>query len=410
MRLRPDLLDADSPAGIAVVQLTDDPATPASHVYMEAQVFSPDSARFVLHRSCTAHGGNRDDPNHQYLVCDVGDEYSLHPITEELGATAPSVSPDGQWLYYLVDRTEVGGGELSLKRVKLDGTERETLLVLDRGLPGGGAFPSRIYALSTISSDGRRLAAAAFLGDGRTEDAPYGLLVFDLTTAEVGLVLEGASWCNLHPQYSRSREAEASHDILVQENHGNAHDARGRITTLVGGRGGDIHVIRDDGAERRDLPWGRDGVEFCQGHQCWRGTSEWAITSTYGERGSRLVEGLAAPHAGHLGLATPGGLRNDLTRDFPEPRFCHFGCDAAGQRLLSDAGPTDDGGRLLLARLGEPGRDVVVAWQYLLNPRSSWRKEAHVHPFLFPDGRMGLFNSDESGTLQAYAVTGLGEV
>lgn len=410
MRLRPDLLDANSPEGTVVVQLTDDPAMPASHVYMEAQVFSPDSTRFVLHHSCTAHGGSREDPNHQYLVCDLTDGYSLHPITEELGATAPSVSPDGQWLYYLVDRTEVGGGQLFLKRVKLDGTERETLLVLDRGLRGTRAFPSRIYALSTISSDGCRLAAAAFLGDGQTEDAPYGLLLFDLVTGEVRLVLEGASWCNLHPQYSRAPEAEASHDILVQENHGNAHDARGRITTLVGHPGGDIHVIRDDGTNRRDLPWGRDGVEFCQGHQCWRGRSEWAITSTHGERGSRLIEGLPAPHAGHLGLATPAGVRNDLTRDLPKPQFCHFGCDAAGERLLSDAGPTDDGGRLFLARLGEPGRDAVTAWRYLLNPRSSWRKEAHVHPFLSPDGTMGFFNSDESGTLQAYAVTGLGEV
>ncbi len=410
MRPRPDLLDAESPEGIAVVQLTDDPTTPASHVYMEAQIFSPDSTRFVLHRSCTAHGGSKDDPHHQYLVCDLTDGYSLHPITDELGATAPSVSPDGQWLYYLVDRTEVGGGQLTLRRVKLDGTERETLLVLDRALPGTRALPSRIYPLSTLSSDGRRLAVAAFLGDGQTEDAPYGLLVFDLAAAAVQVVLEGPSWCNLHPQYSRSLEAEASHDILVQENHGNAHDVRGRITTLVGDPGADIHVVRDDGANLRDLPWGRDGVEFCQGHQCWRGRSEWAITSTYGERRSRLIEGLPAPHAGHIGLAIPGGIRNDLTRGFPKPQFCHFGCDAAGERLLSDSGPTDDGGRLFLAHLGAPGRDAATTWRRLLNPRSSWRKEAHVHPFLSPDGSMGFFNSDESGTLQAYLVTGLGGV
>jgi hypothetical protein len=43
---------------------------------------------------------------------------------------------------------------------------------------------------------------------------------------------------------------------------------------------------------------------------------------------------------------------------------------------------------------------------FLLNPRSSWQKGAHIHPFLSPDGMMGFFNSDESGILQAYMVRG----
>jgi len=410
MRLRPDLLDRNSPEQIAVVQLTADPDMPACHVYMEAQIFTPDSKRFVLHR-----GRGRDDPSHQYLLCDLEDGCSLHPITEELGSTAPSVSPDGRYLYYLVDRTELGGGQLSLKRVKMDGSERETLLVLDRGIPGTSYFPNRIYPLSTISSDGQRLAASAFLGDGHTEDAPYGLLIFDLTNPGVQLIMEGPSWINAHPQYCRSRDAEEAHDILIQENHGNTHDVRGRMTKIFDPElGGDIHVIRDDGTNLRDLPWGRDGLEFRQGHQCWRGRSAWAITSTYGVDGRRLIESLPVPHAGHIGLRSPGGIRNDLSRNFPEPSFCHFACDAQGQYLISDAYggehvPTD-GGRVFLARLGEPGRDAAVAWTYLLNPRSSWRADAHVHPFLSPDATMGFFNSDECGTLQAYMVTGLGDL
>jgi len=410
MRLRPDLCDSDSPEQISVLQLTADADVPASHVYMEAPVFTPDSKQFVLHRSCTAHGGSKDDPAHQYLVCDIEDGCSLRPITEELGATAPAVSPDGTYLYYLVDEAEVGGGRLLLKRVRLDGSERQTLRVLDRGIPGTRLCPSRLYPLSTISSDGQRLAVAAFLGDGVTDTAAYGLLVFDLGDVTVRLVVQGPSWCNMHPQYSHSADLEASHDIMIQENHGNSHDTQGVITKLVGGAGADIHVVRDDGTDLRDLPWGRDMTEFCQGHQCWRGRTDWGITSTSGAYGNQLIEGLAAPHAGHVGIATPGGIRNDLSRDFPEPSFCHFGCDAQGQRLIADAGPADDGGRILLARLGEPGEDALSRWTYLLNPRSSWHKEAHVHPFLSPNGTMGLFNSDESGVLQAYMVRGLGDL
>ena len=50
MKPRPDLLTKDAPNGVEVFQLTEE-AIPSCHVYMEAQVFTPDSNRFVLHRS-----------------------------------------------------------------------------------------------------------------------------------------------------------------------------------------------------------------------------------------------------------------------------------------------------------------------------------------------------------------------
>ena len=162
------------------------------------------------------------------------------------------------------------------------------------------------------------------MGDGATTGAPFGLLVFDLAADEVRLVIHSPTWCNFHPQYSRSLEAEASHDILIQENHGNVCDAQGVIQGLTGGDGADIHVIRDDGTQLRDLPWGRDGNEFCQGHQCWRGQSERAITSTSTRdpRECQLIESVAVDHVGHEGLRTPGGVRNDLSRVVDGPDFC----------------------------------------------------------------------------------------
>jgi hypothetical protein len=408
-KLRPDLLDSNSPLGLEVIQLTSEPDVPSSHLYMEAQIFTMDSKRFVLHRSATAHGSRASDPEHRYLLCDIDDGNTLHPLTQETGATAATVSPDGSWLYYFVDQTTVGGGRLTLRRVHLDGTGRETLVVIDAPLPGTRYRPSHIYPLSTISSDGRRLAVSAFLGDGKAEAAPFGLLAFDLERASVRVVLEGPSWCNLHAQYSRAKDPAQSRDILVQENHGNVTTARGETTRLTGGAGADIHVIRDDGSDFRDMPWGRNGNEQCQGHQCWRGRSAWAITSTSRRQPSedQLIEGRAAPHAGHVGSKTPGGVRNDLSRTFPSPHFYHFATDIAGKRLISDAGPYEKGGGIYLAELGEPGRDPLQNIRYLLCPRSSCTKDAHIHPFLSPDGTMAFFNSDESGILQAYMIRGL---
>jgi hypothetical protein len=407
-KLRPDLLDENSPPGLEVYQLTTEPDIPSSHLYMEAQVFTLDSKRFVLHRSAHAHGSNPRDPKHQYLLCDSTDRFSLLPLTEEMGVTGASVSPDGKFVYYFVNETEVGGGKLTLKRVKLDGTDRQTMVVVDAPLPGTKFRPSKIYPLSTISSDGRRIAISAFLGDGQTEGAPFGLLVFDVKKATVALVIHGPTWCNMHPQYCRSKDSNAAHDILIQENHGNECDAKGQIQRLTGGAGADIHVIRDDGTQFRNLPWGRDGNEFCQGHQCWRGRSTWAITSTSTRKPSeaQLIESQAVPHTDHIGLKTSGGLRNELSRTFPNPQFYHFATDLAGQRLITDAAPLNKGGRLFVAELGGPGKDGARNWRYLLSPKSSGKKEAHIHPFLSPNGKLGFFNSDESGILQAYMVRG----
>ena len=406
MKPRPDLLEEKSRKGIEVFQLTTEQDVPASHIYMEAQIFTPDSKRLIVHRAATAHGPMRTDPRHQYLRCDLDDGGSRHPLTDEPRTIAPSVSPDGKYLYYVVDESSLGGGRITLKRVGIDGAGRETIAVIDSPLPDTAFRASRVYPLSTISSDGRRLAIAAFLGDGRMDPPPYGLLVFDLQEGSVQLALHGPSWCNLHPQYCRSTDAEASHDILVQENHGNVVTPTGTLEQLVGPPGADIHVIRDDGTNFRNMPWGRDGNEHCQGHQCWRGRTAWAITSTGTRKPpeAQLIEGYAAEHAGHVGIATPGGRRNDLTRDFPNPHFYHFATDMAGRQLVSDAQPLREGGAVWIANLGRPGEDPLRDFVYLLNPKSSCKKEAHIHPFLSPDGTMAFFNSDESGILQAYMV------
>jgi hypothetical protein len=407
VKLRPDLLAPHSPKGLEVFQITTELEVPSSHIYMEAQIFTPDSKRFVLHRSSHSHGSDRHDPQHRYLLCDLENQSELIPLTDELGPTAPSLSPDGVWMYYFINQTEINGGQLILKRVSLDRSRRETLLSIDAPLPGTPYRPSQIYPISTISSDGLRLAIPAYLGDGRTPNAPWGLMVFDLVKAEVRLILEGPSWCNLHPQYCRSTDPRAAHDLLIQENHGNTCDAKGDTLQLVSGLGADIHIIRDDGTNLRDLPWGRVPEEHCQGHQCWWGNSQWAITGTSdSDRCQRLLAGRRASHTDHQGRAAPGAVRLDLSRNFPEPHFFHFGTDHLGRRLITDHGPSIPGGGLFLTHLHEAGRPQRPAFRFLLSPKTDF-KGCHIHPFLSPDGKTGFFNSNESGLLQAYMVRNL---
>lgn len=422
MRSRPDMLDENSPAGATVIQITGRD-TPSCHIYMEAQIFTPDSRRFVLRSgpSATPHGDTCSrEPDHCFLLCDIEDNCALSPLTDELGATGPSISPDGKYLYYLVDKTILGGsGAVFLKRVKLDGTDRETLMAIDNCIPGTDYRPSKFYVLSTISSDGRRFAASCFLGDGRTVGAPFGLVVFDLEAATAELILEGQAFCNMHPQYSRSLDPAACRDLLIQENHGmvvNAMCTARADVSRTDEAGADIHVIRDDGSDLRDMPWGRDGNERVQGHQCWMGRSTTAITSTstLSPRECQLIAGQAVPHAGHVGLKSPGAeeARNDLSRDFPNPRFFHFATDIAGRRLISDfhdpaERPLEDR-RLLIyvADLPQHGGGPLANTAYILTAACRGA-DNHAHPFFSPDGTKGFFNSNESGILQAYMITGI---
>jgi hypothetical protein len=112
------------------------------------------------------------------------------------------------------------------------------------------------------------------------------------------------------------------------------------------------------------------------------------------------------PHVGHEGKKVSDGIRNDLSSAIESPDFCHFATDIAGKKFISDFGPRDSGGFLYLADLPETETNPLENVRVLMNVGSTWQKTTHIHPFLSPDGRTGFFNSDESGILQAYMVTG----
>ncbi len=140
------LLADTAPPGLEVVRISDDRGV-SCHIYMEAQIFTPDSKRLIFQRSGNPHGSDINDPTHKFVICDIEDRCRLMTLTEEIGATAISISPDGKYAYYFViegfelygSNPRPKGGRLTLKRVRMDGCERETLMSFDapelRGRP-----------------------------------------------------------------------------------------------------------------------------------------------------------------------------------------------------------------------------------------------------------------------------------
>ncbi len=420
--LRNDLLDEKSPTDAIVVQLTSDKETTGVHLYMEAQVFSPDSTKIIIERGGNAHGPKRNDPNHQYLLCDLDNNYELIPLIDELNARAPSFSPDGDCIYYFIDSSNINSGHIELKKVNPDGTGRETLLVIDTPLKGASSLLSLLYPLSTISSDGRKIACSGFLGDGQHDECPWCVFVIDLETLQADIIWQDVFISNAHPQFSRSTDGNDKHNLMIQHNHGDFNKNPERPVGYVDPLGADIHIIRDNATKFQTVGLGRAYcpiIEHCQGHQCWRGRTNWIISSMYIKEQNNsdeekpvlpLIEAYPIEHTGHLGKFTPNAVRNDLTRDMHAPQFLHFSTDIEGEKLVSDYfQPVGDGNveqHIYLMQLGQIGIDPIKSFTYLLNTKSSIRKETHAHPFLSPDGKKIFFNSDESGILQAYMITG----
>lgn len=415
MKIRPDLLDKNSPPGLEVIQLHDKANLPSGHVYPHAEVFTPDSRLFLL--DCDLE--NRDlgpcEHQHRWCLCDIESNCELIPLEIEPGAKVGCISPDGRYIYYFTCDRHIEKGPLRLKRMNLDGSEPTLVATVDGPLPGSNARLVHPKSTPTMSSDGARLAQAMIMSN-----QSRGVVVFDLTRGTAQLILDEAGWSNTHLQYCRSKDAEESHDLMIQHCHAK-HVAEPPGTHQL--QDVDIHVIRDDGSNLRTLPWGRDGQEYCMGHQCWRGRSSWAITSTIthlptpenpGRTECQLIESKAVPDEGHIGRNHRYGLRNELTREFDNPQFYHFATDIGGDLLLCDYWHPDghqkhaEGRQLLyLGFLSTPGIAPAKKFTYLLNTGAASARATHAHPFLSPDGKYGFFNSDESGTPQAYMIRNL---
>jgi len=416
---RPDMLSAESPKDLRVVQISSEGAGVHAHVYMESHVFTPDSRRFVFRRILNRGEKIPINIRQDYLLCDIEDGFAIRQLTDERGAAAPAVTPDGRFMYYLLDQAPAPDqGRWVLRRVCLETLRRETLLVIDTPLPGTTCRPSFCTTLSSISSDGRRLCTSGYLGDGLHPNGPFGVIVFDLEEATAEVVLESPTLSNAHPQYCRALDSELMRDILVQENHGDQVRADGRSdrdAPRTDPLGADVHVIRDDGSRFRTMPWGRDGHERCTGHQCWRGRGASAVAGVGQSTGDvPVVEGWPVPAdlgAPHRGKETPGAKRNEVCRELTRPAFAHFAFDPTGTRFVGDSlqpgARSWANARIVIGTLpDEP--NAVLSVTYLLDTGTSFQnaQATHPHPFLSPDGAKAFFNSDVTGRPQIWMVDG----
>lgn len=415
--------DPRSPEGLKVFEI-DDCGGETGTVYPDQPSFLADRRRFVV---TTGRGRAVCDPDDGGRLRHFGHPEPPAAAPGPAAGAAPAkkrpyqVSIDGRYAYRRSDKAA-----LSIMRLDFETMREEEILFLDGLLPGTD-IPAARFSPMTFSADNRRAAGVCRLGDGRTADAPVAIVALDLERAAARPVWSDPCFINTHLRYCLSADPEASHDLLVQMNHGARTDAAGVVTAHLGppAEGGvDLHVIRDDGTGRRDLPFGRDGRESCIGHQVWRGRDSRAVVAitlqnldtSYGwadGSNQEIVAGLpaaVAADAPHRGRLTPGARRVTLSRGFPDPRFNHLSCDETGRRFAFDTFPLFDGARagMCLYTGTARGEDEPLEFRYILNSGVTLNRSNgyHAHPVMAPDGGFLLFKSRVSGQPRGYLVTG----
>ena len=405
----PEMHNIVTDANLTVVQVTTDAESEGhSPEMLNVPVsYSADGRRMVFCRKRHVFAGK---PRLEVTLCLIDRGWALLPLTCEEGVGGYALTPDGRYLYYVVDETtRQQAGRVLLKRVDLEQGRRETLMVLDGPVPGVGRPPRGGFMVgeASLSRDGRKLATSApFCTD---DESLHACLVFELDTLRVrAFVFDPGGW---RPVGHYCQHPAHADEMLIFDDHvyagfDNAGQWFSRPRDVGASR--TYHVVRDDGTLLASCPVGRVPGEGGPNHAIWRGARyEVAChmslfnTAPHWRGGLILCEPLAcAPADRDRGAAIPGARRWELTRHIRRPDCFHMAFDPSGTRMVSDTEGVHGVGETSLLYIGTIAdvRDPFLLPRYVLHPNSSQHSySTQPKPSLTPDGRWLFFRSDWLG-------------
>lgn len=334
-----------------------------SNIYCEIPYSFRDSRYFVYQRTNPALKANRTE----LMVVELG-TWKEHRLDVAATLSGCAVSPDGL-IYYL----RRDGKELTLMRADLaQGSPKEVYRRKD------GRW---VRSLGTVTSDGRYYAGGVAVDE---QNQMFGVMLLDLQKGQEAIIDRDPCIFNAHPQF----EPGQGKWLMIQHNRGGKIAADGKIERLVGPEGATLYVLSVPDGKRTELPLGKPHTTPCTGHEAWIGTTS-EIILTVSARGD------FAPEKGNLLAIGPGGAHRVVAKGYA----CgHVGATRCG-RLFS----ADDcrGTYNVVIGSTQTGRTAVVCASKTSPTRD---QSTHVHPYLTPDLKWAIFNSNRSGWPHVHAA------
>jgi hypothetical protein len=347
--------------GSTVYQVTEDSLS-KSNIYCEIPYCSADSRYFVFTRSNPGRDRNRTE----YVVCELG-TWEMHVAGRGTGGVAITHRGTFYFLRY--------GGEEAMELVKLNLAtgESEVVCALKEAV--------RPRSLGTVSPDGRLYAYGITTDDKFRE---FGIELVDLKTGTREVIDRDPYILNPHPQFEPSEGKQ----IMVQHNRGGKIDEDGKRIRLVGEEGGTLYLLNVADGKRTTLQVGTPYTTRITGHESWIGNTKEMLLSVSAS-GDYVAErgNLLGVRAGEPARVVSSGHR-----------YAHVGTSVCGRFFCCDDGATGD---VVIGSIKTGKNDVVC------HSESSFGRaqNTHPHPYLTPDLKRVVFNSDRSGEPQIHAAT-----
>ncbi len=343
-----------------------------SNIYCEVPYCSSDSRYFVYarrnpHRSS---GSPKERANGTELVAVELGTWKQDRLDVAAGLSGVAVSPKG--IFYYLQRT--GTGELQLMRVDI-----------------GRGQPQPVYrrkdepwirSLGTVSYDERYYAGGVVLGEGWKN---FGIQLVDLQKGTEAVIDEDPYILNPHPQF----DPGPRYRLMIQHNRGGRFSPDGKLQRSVGEEGATLYLLSVPDGKRTTLQVGKPYTTPCTGHEAWIGTTGQMLLTV-------AARGDYGPDRGNLLTVAPGQPAKVLgVKGFV---FNHVGVSRCGRLFSCDDWRPPY--RIVIGSTKTGQAAVVCASE----TKPTRQQNTHVHPYLTPDLKWVIFNSNRTGIPHVHAV------
>ncbi len=339
-----------------------------SNIYCEVPYCSRDSKYFVYER----RNPKRKDKNPtEFVVVELG-TWKRHLLDAgyERGICATAITHDG--VFYYLKRRAKGG--LGLMRADLATGKKQQVHEL--------AYGNRIQTLGTVSADKRYYACGVRVDD---ECKDFGILRVDLEKGAEDVIDRDPYIFNAHPQF----EPGQSKQIMIQHNRGGYYGPDKRIKKLVGPEGATLYLLSVADGKRTTLQVGKPHTTPITGHEAWIGKTKEMLLSV-------TARDDYAPEKGNLLGVRAGRPARVVARGY---WFNHVGVSRCGRFFSCD--DWRDTYKVVIGST-KTGKTAVVCESKTKPARA---QNTHPHPYLTPDLKWVIFNSNRTGHPHIYAAS-----